>query len=61
LILDLFAGAGGVDLGARYLGLETYGIELDASACATRMAAGFWTLRGDIAAMNPTKVMGGVK
>lgn len=52
-VLDLFAGARGWDVGARDLGLDPLGIELDKDACATSEAAGFRTLRADIAALDP--------
>lgn len=50
MILDLFAGPGGWSEGARSLGLRDVGLELDASACATRRAAGHLTVRCDVAA-----------
>lgn len=52
--VDLFAGAGGWDCGARDLGFDPLGIELDPSACATRRAAGMATVEGDIAALDPS-------
>lgn len=51
--IDLFAGAGGTDEGARALGIRPLGIELDDPACATREAAGHRTLQGDVAALDP--------
>lgn len=49
MILDLFAGPGGWDQGLRYLDIESVvGLELDASTCATRAAAGLLTIRCDI-------------
>ena len=48
-VVDLFAGPGGWDCAARELGIETVGIEWDAAACATRAAAGFATIRADVA------------
>lgn len=51
--LDLFAGAGGWDVGARELGLDPLGIELNEDACKTREAAGLRTLHADIAALDP--------
>lgn len=52
-VLDLFAGPGGWDVGARGLGLEPLGVELDTDACATREAAGLRTLQADVAALDP--------
>lgn len=51
--LDLFAGPGGWDEGVRELGIEPLGIEWDESACLTREARGFPTLRGDVSALDP--------
>jgi DNA (cytosine-5)-methyltransferase 1 len=50
---DDFAGAGGWDVAAHVLGLDVLGLEIDEAACATRAAAGFATLRADIAALDP--------
>lgn len=47
LVLDLFAGHG-VDVGARALGLDPIGIELDADTCATRALHGMRTIRADV-------------
>ncbi len=55
-VVDLFAGAGGIDLAARELGMDPLGIELDEAACATREAAGLRTLRADVAALDPLAV-----
>ena len=51
MIVDLFAGAGGWTVGLDSLGLAAteVGIELDRHACATRAAAGYATIRADIA------------
>lgn len=51
MIVDLFAGPGGWDLGARALGLDPIGVELDRDACATRAAAGLRTIRADVASL----------
>jgi DNA (cytosine-5)-methyltransferase 1 len=53
VILDLFAGAGGWDVGARELGLDPLGIETDAAACRTRAAAGLRTMAADVAELDP--------
>jgi DNA (cytosine-5)-methyltransferase 1 len=47
--VDLFAGPGGWDLGARALGLSTLGIEWDVFTVRTRHAAGLPTVRADVA------------
>ncbi len=52
-IIDLFAGPGGLDVGAAWLGIPATGIELDGNACATREAAGLHTIRGDVRAYGP--------
>lgn len=51
--VDLFAGPGGWDVGARELGLDPLGIELDDAACRVREAAGLRTVQGDVAALDP--------
>ena len=49
-IIDLFSGPRGWDVGARMLGMpDSVGIEWDAAACATSVAAGFPTIRADVA------------
>ncbi|MER7162205.1 DNA cytosine methyltransferase [Streptomyces lydicus] len=53
-LVNLFAGAGGLDLGARDLGVPAVGIEWDANACATRRAAGMATEEGDVRDFNPS-------
>lgn len=52
-VLDVFAGPRGWDVGARDLGIDALGIELDGAACETSEAAGFRTLQGDVAALDP--------
>ncbi|WP_327205019.1 DNA cytosine methyltransferase [Rhodococcus aetherivorans] len=47
-IVDLFAGPGGLDVAATWLGVPVVGIEWDANACATRRAAGLETQQGDV-------------
>jgi DNA (cytosine-5)-methyltransferase 1 len=51
--LDLFAGMGGWDWGARSLGIEPLGIELDHAACETRRAAGLATAEADVTTLDP--------
>lgn len=48
MILDLFAGPGGWDEGAKRLGLRPVGLEWDKDASATRAAAGHLTIRCDV-------------
>jgi len=52
-IVDLFAGPGGLDVAATWLGVPTVGIEWDVNACATRHAAGLETLQSDVRAFGP--------
>ena len=52
-IIDLFAGPGGLDVGAAWLGIPATGIELDNNACATREAAGLATVQGDVGSYGP--------
>lgn len=47
-MVDLFAGPGGLDVAAHWLGLSVTGIEWDPNACATRRAAGLETVEGDV-------------
>ncbi|MEV7386670.1 DNA cytosine methyltransferase [Streptomyces sp. NPDC091215] len=54
MIVDLFAGPGGLDIAAEALGMPTIGIEWDKSTRTTRHAAGLRTTEvGDVAKMNP--------
>lgn len=52
-IIDLFAGPGGLDVAAHWLGLSAVGIEWDKDACATRRAAGLATVHGDVREYGP--------
>lgn len=52
-MVDLFAGPGGLDVAARWLGLSVAGIEWDENACATRRNAGLGTLQGDVREHGP--------
>ncbi|MFI6941766.1 DNA cytosine methyltransferase [Streptomyces sp. NPDC050418] len=47
-ILDLFAGPGGLDVAAHFLGVPSMGIEWDRNACLTRYEAGLDTIHGDV-------------
>lgn len=53
MIVDLFAGPGGLDEAARQLGIPSIGIEYDPGACATRRAAGHATVQGDVRQHHP--------
>jgi DNA (cytosine-5)-methyltransferase 1 len=46
--VSLFAGPGGWCHGARTIGVDPIGIELEPTACATRRAAGHTTIRADL-------------
>ncbi|WP_280405622.1 DNA cytosine methyltransferase [Nocardia brasiliensis] len=52
-MVDLFAGPGGLDVAASWLGVPTMGIERDENACATRTAAGLWTEPSDVRDLGP--------
>ena len=58
LVLDLFAGPGGWDVGHRLAvpdgSEETRGIEWDRTACETAKAAGFVRMCADVSKVNPT-------
>ena len=58
MIVDLFAGPGGWDVAAHELGLDPIGIEYEQWACATRAAAGFQTIRADVATVDPARFAG---
>ncbi len=47
-VIDLFAGPGGLDVAAHWLGIRSTGIEWDSDACTTRTAAVLATQRGDV-------------
>lgn len=53
-MVDLFAGPGGLDVAAKWLGLSAVGIEWDANACATRGEARLDTESGDVASCDPS-------
>lgn len=56
--VELFAGPGGMGLGAEQQGVRTVGIEWDVNAVATRVAAGLATIHGDVARYGPADVPG---
>lgn len=53
--VDLFAGPGGWDLGARRLGLTTIGLDISEDAVATARAAGLPRERCNVAASDPAR------
>ncbi|MDH6680581.1 DNA (cytosine-5)-methyltransferase 1 [Rhodococcus sp. LBL1] len=53
-IVDLFAGPGGLDVAAHWLGLAVHGVEWDSDACSTRRAAGLGTEQADVRSLGPT-------
>ncbi|WP_256255184.1 DNA cytosine methyltransferase [Streptomyces sp. cf124] len=54
VIVDLFAGPGGLDIAAEVLGEPAIGVEWEKSTRATRHAAGLRTTEvGDVAKLNP--------
>lgn len=59
MLVDLFAGPGGWDEGARSIGItDVVGLEWDAAARATRAAAGHRTIRTDVALYPPEPFVG---
>jgi DNA (cytosine-5)-methyltransferase 1 len=59
VILDLCSGVGWSE-GLRSLGLREVGIDLDPAVCATRRAAGFETIRADVATFPTGQLVGKV-
>ncbi|WP_461005723.1 DNA cytosine methyltransferase [Streptomyces capparidis] len=47
-MVDLFAGPGGLDVAAHWLGISVVGVEWDRNACATREAARLHTEQKDV-------------
>lgn len=62
MILDLFAGAGGADEGARLAGYtgRIVGLETDHDACRTAVAAGHLRIRADVATYPTAPLVGKV-
>ncbi|MCX2949985.1 DNA cytosine methyltransferase [Lentzea sp. NEAU-D7] len=54
-MVDLFAGPGGLDVAAHWLGMAVDGIEWDGNACATRVEAGLRTWKADVRDHMPSK------
>ncbi|WP_082393207.1 DNA cytosine methyltransferase [Nocardia arizonensis] len=52
-MIDLFAGPGGLDVAARWLGIPVTGVEWDDNAVATRDAADLSTIRADVRDLGP--------
>lgn len=52
-VVDLFAGAGGTSMGAKALGLESLGFEIDNACVATRHLAGLHTVQDDVCDLDP--------
>jgi DNA (cytosine-5)-methyltransferase 1 len=52
-MVDLFAGPGGLDVAAHWMGLVVDGIEWDDNACATRTKAGLRTRQADVRDYKP--------
>lgn len=52
-LIDLFAGPGGLDVAAHWLGIPAIGIEWDDNAVATRRAADLETRHGDVRDFGP--------
>ncbi|MFD9703285.1 DNA cytosine methyltransferase [Lentzea sp. NPDC059081] len=52
-MVDLFAGPGGLDVAAHWLGVNVTGIEWDDDACATRAKAGLATRHSDVRKFGP--------
>lgn len=53
-VIDLFAGPGGWDMGARILGIDgIHGYDIDADACATATAAGFIRTQASVTDLDP--------
>ncbi|KXO90512.1 DNA cytosine methyltransferase [Tsukamurella pseudospumae] len=57
-IVDLFAGPGGLDVAAHWLGIESVGIEFDSAAIETRIAAQLPTQAGDVRHFGPSDFTG---
>ncbi|MGR6579626.1 DNA cytosine methyltransferase [Rhodococcus qingshengii] len=52
-VVDLFAGPGGIDVAAIWLGMNSHGIEWDDEANATRVEAGLDTDHCDVRTLGP--------
>lgn len=54
-MVDLFAGPGGLDVAAHWMGVSVVGIEWDADACATRRGARLETEQDDVRHWSPAR------
>ncbi|MGB3303776.1 MAG: DNA cytosine methyltransferase [Gordonia sp. (in: high G+C Gram-positive bacteria)] len=54
MIVDLFAGPGGLDVAAHWLDVPSIGIEFDESAVLTREEAGLSTIHADVTRWQPS-------
>lgn len=52
-MVDLFAGPGGLDVGAHWLGVPSIGVECDEAAVSTREAAGLSSIHADVTMWRP--------
>ncbi|MGG7102174.1 DNA cytosine methyltransferase [Rhodococcus sp. 24CO] len=52
-VVDLFAGPGGIDVAATWLGMSAVGVEWDDEAVATRKKAGLKTRNRDVRTLGP--------
>ncbi|MBD0024011.1 DNA cytosine methyltransferase [Gordonia pseudamarae] len=57
-MVDLFAGPGGLDVAAHWLGISAIGVEWDRGALATRKAARIATEPGDVRELGPSRFEG---
>lgn len=57
-MISLFAGPGGIDVGANLFDLELHGWDLDADACATATAAGYARTCGSVTDLDPEAMRG---
>ncbi|WP_081878159.1 DNA cytosine methyltransferase [Nocardia brasiliensis] len=57
-MLDLFAGPGGLDVAAQWLGIDATGVELDDNAYSTRKAAKLKSRKSDVRKLGPKNFPG---
>jgi DNA (cytosine-5)-methyltransferase 1 len=56
-MLDLFAGPGGWDEGAKSLGITSLGVEIDGDACNTAVKAGHSRMEADVLDVHPDDIV----